>query len=86
MFSTSVGTLEFRCVTEPVRNYSKDINFYQAFCDSIGKHRDYYVWIFVKPIKNCCHNLDLENQVIHCSSNVDDGMLHTRKKYDMTPY
>ncbi|CAO3656913.1 unnamed protein product [Mucor hiemalis] len=49
--STSVGTLEFRCVTEPIRNYSKDIKFYQAFCDRI----------------------DVENQVIHCSSNVDDG-------------
>lgn len=38
--STSVGTLEFRCVTEPIRNYSKDIKFYQAFCDSIGKNGD----------------------------------------------
>ncbi|KAG2228905.1 hypothetical protein INT48_004677 [Thamnidium elegans] len=49
--STSVGTLEFRCITEPVRTYSKDINFYQATCDKI----------------------DLENQVIHCVSNIDNA-------------
>ncbi|KAI9011010.1 pyridine nucleotide-disulfide oxidoreductase-domain-containing protein [Phycomyces nitens] len=33
--STSVGTLEFRCITEPVRGYSKDIDFMQARCDKI---------------------------------------------------
>ncbi|OAD81122.1 hypothetical protein PHYBLDRAFT_154025 [Phycomyces blakesleeanus NRRL 1555(-)] len=33
--STSVGTLEFRCITEPVRGYSKDIDFMQARCDRI---------------------------------------------------
>ncbi|KAI8100100.1 pyridine nucleotide-disulfide oxidoreductase-domain-containing protein [Halteromyces radiatus] len=33
--STSVGSLEFRCVTEPVRGYSKDIDYYQATCDDI---------------------------------------------------
>ncbi|KAL7311986.1 hypothetical protein PS15m_007797 [Mucor circinelloides] len=47
--STSVGTLEFRCITEPVRTYSKETNFYQAFCDKI----------------------DVEKQVIHCTSNID---------------
>ncbi|KAI8890688.1 FAD/NAD-P-binding domain-containing protein [Backusella circina FSU 941] len=35
--STSVGTLEFRCITEPIRGYSKDINYYQAFCDKIDQ-------------------------------------------------
>lgn len=49
--STAVGTLEYRCITDPVRTHSKDVNFYEAFCDEI----------------------DLENQVIHCTSNVDDG-------------
>ncbi|KAI7870267.1 pyridine nucleotide-disulfide oxidoreductase-domain-containing protein [Spinellus fusiger] len=33
--STSVGTLEFRCITEPVRGYSKDITYHQAWCDKI---------------------------------------------------
>ncbi|ORZ08322.1 pyridine nucleotide-disulfide oxidoreductase-domain-containing protein [Absidia repens] len=33
--STSVGSLEFRCVTEPVRGYSKDITYHQASCDDI---------------------------------------------------
>jgi NADH dehydrogenase FAD-containing subunit len=47
--STSVGTLEFRCITEPVRTYSRETNFYQAFCDKI----------------------DVNNQVIHCTSNID---------------
>lgn len=51
--STSVGTLEFRCITEPVRTYSKETNFYQAFCDKI----------------------DVEKQVIHCTSNIDAGTL-----------
>ncbi|KAI8997666.1 NDE1, mitochondrial external NADH dehydrogenase [Pilobolus umbonatus] len=49
--STSVGTLEFRCITEPIRSYSKNINFYQASCTKI----------------------DLENQTIHCSSNLDEN-------------
>ncbi|CAM0137748.1 unnamed protein product [Umbelopsis sp. WA50703] len=47
--STSVGTLEFRCITEPVRGYSKNISYHQAWCDSI----------------------DLQNQVIRCTSNVE---------------
>ncbi|KAI9344455.1 FAD/NAD(P)-binding domain-containing protein [Pilaira anomala] len=58
--STSVGTLEFRCITEPVRTYSKDINFYQASCDRI----------------------DLENQVIHCVSNIDDNQKPFSLDYD----
>ncbi|RUP47384.1 FAD/NAD(P)-binding domain-containing protein, partial [Jimgerdemannia flammicorona] len=32
---TSVGTLEFRCIMEPVRSYSQNIEYYQAWCDSI---------------------------------------------------
>ncbi|CAO3612880.1 unnamed protein product [Cunninghamella echinulata] len=33
--STTVGSLEFRCVTEPVRNFSHLINYHQAVCDNI---------------------------------------------------
>ncbi|KAI7903158.1 NDE1, mitochondrial external NADH dehydrogenase [Cokeromyces recurvatus] len=33
--STSVGTLEFRCITEPIRTYSSGTNFYEAYCDGI---------------------------------------------------
>ncbi|KAL0076187.1 NDE1, mitochondrial external NADH dehydrogenase [Phycomyces blakesleeanus] len=49
--STAVGTLEFRCITEPVRGYSKDVDYHQALCNSV----------------------DLENQLIHCTSNLDDN-------------
>ena len=35
--STSVGTLEFRCITEPVRNDSSNHSYYQAQCNDIGK-------------------------------------------------
>jgi len=33
--STSVGTLEFRCITEPVRGYTRDVEYHQAWCDNI---------------------------------------------------
>ncbi|KAF9431515.1 hypothetical protein BGZ76_000209 [Entomortierella beljakovae] len=33
--STSVGTLEFRCITEPVRSYTRNVEYHQAWCDSI---------------------------------------------------
>ncbi|KAI9492404.1 FAD/NAD-P-binding domain-containing protein [Zychaea mexicana] len=33
--STSVGTIEFRCITEPVRSYSNSISYYQAQCSNI---------------------------------------------------
>ncbi|KAI8149568.1 FAD/NAD-P-binding domain-containing protein [Fennellomyces sp. T-0311] len=33
--STSVGTLEFRCITEPIRSYSDSVSYYQAQCDDI---------------------------------------------------
>ncbi|RKP33483.1 pyridine nucleotide-disulfide oxidoreductase-domain-containing protein, partial [Dimargaris cristalligena] len=33
--STSVGTLEFRCILEPVRRKNNDIKFYEATCDAI---------------------------------------------------
>ncbi|KAF9896599.1 hypothetical protein BX616_007139, partial [Lobosporangium transversale] len=32
--STSVGTLEFRCITEPVRGY-RDVEYHQAWSDAI---------------------------------------------------
>ncbi|ETW77361.1 hypothetical protein HETIRDRAFT_65511 [Heterobasidion irregulare TC 32-1] len=33
--SCAVGTLEFRCAIEPVRRYSPDAKYYQAWCDAI---------------------------------------------------
>ncbi|KAM6501068.1 Pyridine nucleotide-disulfide oxidoreductase domain containing protein [Amanita muscaria] len=33
--STAVGTLEFRCAVEPVRRYTPQVTFYQAWCDEI---------------------------------------------------
>ncbi|KAF9525269.1 pyridine nucleotide-disulfide oxidoreductase-domain-containing protein [Crepidotus variabilis] len=32
---TAVGTLEFRCAVEPVRKYTPEVTFYQAWCDDI---------------------------------------------------
>ncbi|CAG8499156.1 835_t:CDS:10 [Diversispora eburnea] len=47
--SSSVGTLEFRCIMEPIRKHSSNLQYYQAYAD----------------------NIDLKNQVIHCTSNLE---------------
>ncbi|KAF9998027.1 hypothetical protein BGZ65_006430, partial [Modicella reniformis] len=46
--STSVGTLEFRCITEPVRGYTRNVEYHQAWCDTID---------FDKSTVNCTLNL-----------------------------
>ena len=33
--STCVGTLEFRCITEPIRAHAKELIYYESRCDSI---------------------------------------------------
>ncbi|KAF8153138.1 pyridine nucleotide-disulfide oxidoreductase-domain-containing protein [Crassisporium funariophilum] len=33
--STAVGTLEFRCAVEPIRRYTPQVTYYQAWCDEI---------------------------------------------------
>lgn len=30
-----MGTLEFRCITEPVRGYTSDVEYHQAWCDQV---------------------------------------------------
>ena len=30
-----MGTLEFRCITEPIRSIAKNINYHQAYCTSV---------------------------------------------------
>ncbi|CEG65172.1 hypothetical protein RMATCC62417_02009 [Rhizopus microsporus] len=47
--STSVGTLEFRCITEPVRSYSKNIKYHQAYCDEIDLD---------SRVAHCTYNVD----------------------------
>ncbi|CAG8458914.1 4448_t:CDS:10 [Ambispora gerdemannii] len=47
--STSVGTLEFRCITEPVRKFVPKVDFYQAYADTID---------FEKQIVHCTSNLE----------------------------
>ncbi|CAG8618735.1 6862_t:CDS:10, partial [Dentiscutata heterogama] len=47
--SSSVGTLEFRCVVEPVRRYSPKVRYYQAYADSVD---------LKKQIVHCTSNLD----------------------------
>ncbi|KAJ1652273.1 hypothetical protein IWQ61_007354 [Dispira simplex] len=34
--STSVGTLEFRCIVEPVRSKTDKVSFYEATCDAVN--------------------------------------------------
>ncbi|KAF9923905.1 hypothetical protein FBU30_006066 [Linnemannia zychae] len=46
--STSVGTLEFRCITEPVRGYTRDVEYHQAWCDTVD---------FKKSTVDCTSNL-----------------------------
>ncbi|ORX58687.1 FAD/NAD-P-binding domain-containing protein [Hesseltinella vesiculosa] len=46
---TTVGTLEYRCITEPVRQYSKDIDYHQAYVESIDPE---------KQTIRCSSNLD----------------------------
>ncbi|KAJ6634797.1 putative NADH dehydrogenase [Pseudolycoriella hygida] len=57
--STSVGTLEFRCITEPVRGYSSDVEYHQAWCDEVD---------FKKNKISCTLNLP---QVSSPSSTID---------------
>ncbi|KAG9287047.1 hypothetical protein G9A89_023011 [Geosiphon pyriformis] len=47
--STSVGTLEFRCITEPVRKFSPKVLYYQAYADTID---------FDKQLVYCTSNLE----------------------------
>ncbi|KAI0035823.1 FAD/NAD(P)-binding domain-containing protein [Vararia minispora EC-137] len=37
--SAAVGTLEFRCATEPVRRFTPEVDYYQAWCDEINFDR-----------------------------------------------
>ncbi|CAO3635939.1 unnamed protein product [Cunninghamella blakesleeana] len=46
---TTVGSLEFRCVTEPIRSYSHLINYHQAVCDNID---------FENKVIHCTNQID----------------------------
>ncbi|KAL1930238.1 hypothetical protein VTP01DRAFT_1392 [Rhizomucor pusillus] len=39
--STSVGTIEFRCITEPIRRHADRSEFYQARCERIAKGNEF---------------------------------------------
>ncbi|CAF1033217.1 unnamed protein product [Rotaria sordida] len=62
--STTVGTLEFRCIIEPVRTLS-NLHYYQAYCDEISyKTNQIHCQDFFNPNKEfsldydylvCCH-------------------------------
>ncbi|CAJ0757336.1 17692_t:CDS:10, partial [Entrophospora sp. SA101] len=47
--SSSVGTLEFRCIMEPVRRYSPKVQYYQAYADRVD---------FKEQIIYCTSNLE----------------------------
>ncbi|KAF9193936.1 hypothetical protein BGZ51_001629 [Haplosporangium sp. Z 767] len=69
--STSVGTLEFRCITEPVRGYTRDVEYHQAWCDTID---------FDQCKVDCTLNLSTV-PAVHVSDSVkeasaDDTKLH----------
>lgn len=47
----AVGTLEFRCVTEPVRKYARSMTFFQSWADKIDfKKREITCTPATKPI------------------------------------
>lgn len=52
--STSVGTLEFRCITEPVRGYSNDVEYHQAWCDEVDfNNNKISCTLNLPPITSC---------------------------------
>ncbi|CAO3596211.1 unnamed protein product [Absidia cylindrospora] len=50
--STAVGTLEFRGIVEPIRGYSKDVDYHQAWVDGIDLKRQ---------VIRCSSNMDDNN-------------------------
>lgn len=60
--STSVGTLEFRCITEPVRTYSSDVEYHQAWCDDVD---------FAKNKVSCALNLPPTSSCSSCAPKFD---------------
>ncbi|GBB87875.1 hypothetical protein RclHR1_14370006 [Rhizophagus clarus] len=51
--SSSVGTLEFRCILEPIRKYSPKVQFYQAYADTIDlKQKTVYCTSNLERSKN----------------------------------
>lgn len=65
--STSVGTLEFRCITEPVRGYSSDVEYHQAWCDEID---------FEKNVASCELNLPPVSSCSSCPTTFDLAFDH----------
>ncbi|KAG9067145.1 hypothetical protein KI688_011926 [Linnemannia hyalina] len=61
--STSVGTLEFRCITEPVRGYTRNVEYHQAWCDTVN---------FEKSKVDCTLNLSTVP-----ATHVTDPVTHT---------
>ncbi|VDC01554.1 unnamed protein product [Peniophora sp. CBMAI 1063] len=47
--SAAVGTLEFRCATEPVRRFTPQVEYYQAWCDNINFASQYLTCMPVSP-------------------------------------
>ncbi|SAM08909.1 hypothetical protein [Absidia glauca] len=47
--STAVGTLEFRAIVEPIRGYSKEVDYHQAWVDGIDVNRQ---------VIQCTSNMD----------------------------
>ncbi|KAF9429951.1 hypothetical protein BGZ94_008907 [Podila epigama] len=61
--STSVGTLEFRCITEPVRSYTRNVDYFQAWCDTVD---------FEKSKVDCTTNLSpVPKSIIQDSQGTD---------------
>ncbi|CAG8609016.1 8266_t:CDS:10, partial [Ambispora leptoticha] len=69
---TSVGTLEFRCITEPVRKFEPKVEFYQAYADTIGKTKAFCEFASITSNTSLyCLLQDLDNQIVNCTSNLE---------------
>ncbi|KAF9940692.1 hypothetical protein BGZ67_007033 [Mortierella alpina] len=54
--STSVGTLEFRCITEPVRGYTRNVEYHQAWCDTVDfEHSKVDCTLNLSPVPASVH-------------------------------
>lgn len=66
--STCVGTLEFRCITEPLRQHSKDLAFYEAYATKIDFKRK-RISVESKLMKNEKEfSLDYDKLIIACGA------------------
>ncbi|KAH6910700.1 nad(p)h dehydrogenase b1 [Coprinopsis sp. MPI-PUGE-AT-0042] len=63
--SSAVGTLEFRCVVEPVRRYTPQVTYWQAWCDNIDFQRKVLTCMPATPPPNASTAGDADGSSQH---------------------